>query len=1435
MAREEKLRSLSLTGLFLLSMLLSLALPAGTVSASNETTTGTITGTETWAGVHTLTGDVTIAPGAKLIINPGATIEFPNGTHLDVRGSLCAGVSSCGASSNANSAMRITLRWSEPLNSSAIGECYGLSSGNQEIWIDDPSCSEGVLMRSSIDLSETGLRYVTFDSAWGIPQYVSAVGEFRYGALVLDGASPTLTELSFNQINTSSVLTTNLAQPTFNGGEFVVGTDESRSIVGAALQIYSSGSSVSPFSLSDISLTGTDNGCGNRDGGRHTIWAEDSFIEIDNADISSGDFGIGLWTSAGSVTNTLINVNCNGIDLNGKKAVGGTSFDFQISDNEITTAEGAGIFASAGALVTLTDNDISGAASGSGIAVYNSEAHIHENEIGPIGGYFGLWLGGSYDVIAENNSIFDTTLTPVVAGMYSYAIQAASRLYLANNSISYDGTGTCSSETNWGGAFSCPVLHAYVTGVTMYDNIITAGGTADGIRAVGSLLDIQRNSFDVQKTGAVIKNYDSGYADSQQFGSLAYFAGNDWNQAESVYNVTKSSVTAQSEYIPSPPSGEFPVRLSWPDQEAWPDNQFQGAIIPTPVKDCNNCQNMTPRNFPLGVSMDNNSTVFTFADLTNLDLSKVKIATQPTHFAVQVSRAELVRFQTLIGGEKVSEALVIVEDALGNDLYRVNTGGDGFTPWIALPSNFHLDFRGLGGGDNPDGFADDEYEDSCSDGIDNDGDLTIDTADSSCDYAAGTRELSLYRYTAYRFGYGYYSGQFTLEENSLEETAHLQNEAPTVMVTENEGHSFRRVVNITGSAHDGTLANSYLTDDRAQWDQGGYVHAVQVRNPFTGSWEDAEYAVDTSGADEGEVTRFNRPFSSWFYNLDMTGLAGEGDYTFEFRAFDGIDYSPVVSRTIKLNTQPPNIFVTTPSSFSSHDEGSVVFDGYSQDPYGCPDNCNTDIGLVYMQISGPNYQVTSPVETNTDGTWNWEWDFSTRPRELTTYTFTIWASDSDFCNGDVDECQPAILTLTIDNRNSQPTISVNEPFSGTRISSALDTSLKGVARDFDGGVTRVDLEVKDVSNDYVSVFETSTSEFSEDGEWEIEWDTTQLRHDAEYLLRFRSYDGIDYSSWVEVTIVADNPPNAGNNQPEFDSSGWQSEITLYCDSESNSVNKCTTVQIDLKDFFSDADNDIQFISVYNDTSIGSDDRHPLVVGVGTDGIARYDPADMLFFDDDMDTWTLTNVIFIATDAWDSRVNSNPVTFRVVPLQFTIQEPDQSWVEEDEMAIYSGIGLPGKQVSVLIGGNPVNNTIVSEDGTWELGIPASRIKGESSIPEFTYGGQTTEVSAISKGEPTKDPVNWGLMVAVSVLAILSLAALAYFTGFIGIEFDEEDGYNEVGDDYNKTPVQIPEDYGEEEEKSPLERYDDHPGWLWDSSSEEWSQIRIFKDNVDSKFY
>ena len=95
MASGERVRSHFLVMLMLTSLFVALVGPAAPVSANNETTSGTIVGTETWSGTHTLSGDVVIASGAKLIIQPGTTVLFPNGTHLDVRGNLCAGVSNC--------------------------------------------------------------------------------------------------------------------------------------------------------------------------------------------------------------------------------------------------------------------------------------------------------------------------------------------------------------------------------------------------------------------------------------------------------------------------------------------------------------------------------------------------------------------------------------------------------------------------------------------------------------------------------------------------------------------------------------------------------------------------------------------------------------------------------------------------------------------------------------------------------------------------------------------------------------------------------------------------------------------------------------------------------------------------------------------------------------------------------------------------------------------------------------------------------------------------------------------------------------------------------------------------------------------------------------------------------------------------------------------
>ena len=1403
MARRDRLSSTILVMLMLTSVFVALVGPASPVAASNETTSGTITGTEYWQGNHVLTGDVVISSGAKLVIQPSTNVVFPNGTHLDARGSLCIGVSSCGASGNANSAQKITFSWDEPENSSAQGECNGISQGQFEITITDPSCYEGLIIRDSIDLSQSGIRHTTLDGAWGIPHFVDNQNGFKYAALVLDGASPTLTEMEFIDINSSSVLTTGLAQPEFIGGQYIVGNDDESGVDGPAVQIYSSGTPITPLIMSSPDLVGSDNGCGNNAGGKPTVWVEDAFIEIDDAEIGVGDYGISLRYSSGSITNSEISVNCNGIDIYSLKSVGQVDYYNTITGNEIVTADRTPITAYGGAHAFIRNNDLSGAGSGSGIAVFSSYAEITNNDIGPIGGWNGLWMYGSFDVIAENNTIFDTNREAIIAGEYGSNAPApsASRAFLANNTISSSGTGECSSSLHFNGQFSCPAVMAYRSGLTMYDNEINAGGDSDGIRSIGALLDIRRNTWNAAGSGAVIKHYDSGYAGDQQYGSLAFFSENTWNGVGTTYNITKSAVTVQSESIPSPPSGQLPVILSWPDQEAWPANGFQNGIMPTDVQECSNCENLTPRNFPLALSMDNNSTVMTFAGLANLDRSSISIQTQPTPYAVQVRRAELVKFQALVNGERVSGASILIEDALGNDMYDIDTLSDGYTPWFALPSDFHLDFRGLGGGDNPDGFADDEFEDSCSDGIDNDGDLVMDGDDDDCDYTAGTRELSLYRFTAYKFGFGLDSGEFTLDDASYQGTANLLNLAPSVSITQNQGHSFRKVVNITGNAHDGILASFYPTDEMAQWDQKGYVHSIEVRDPFTSDWSDAQLASDSSGAQPGKVTSTNHPFKEWFYELDMSQMA-EGDYVFQFRAFDGIDYSPISIISIKLNSQAPTVSVSSPSPFSTHSDDSVTFEGAAYDYYGCPSQCGKDISEIYFQIQGPNFQVVTPVSGGTS--WSWTWDFSGQPRVVADYTFKIWASDSDFCNGVIDECIPAELTLTIDNSNSAPFISISTPKESDRMPVSESSIFGGVARDNDNDVTRVDIEVLDTANGMIEVHSESVIEFDSNGEFSSIWDSRSLRHNSEYQIRMRSYDGFDYSDWKSVNIIADNPPDAGNNQPVFDQSEWVESVTLYCEENSQSADRCTTFEINLLDFFTDPDQNQELIlSVYDDDGISSDDEYPVVISVSSDGIARYNPTSMSFFDPEISGWSINDVVFVASDQYGSKANSIPMSIEVIGIDFEVDVPLETSISEDETAIFSGVGLPGRTVTATIGGIPVNNTVVSDDSTWSMGIPGSRISS-SATPQFMYGGLEYQGTKITVSD--SDSSASSFLVIIAVIIILGIVAFAYF--FIEVEEDSE-----PGNDYNKK-----ERPDEEEER--FVKDDDHPGWLWDTENEEW---------------
>ena len=126
MEETHRKKSLFLSFLMLTSVMVGLVGLMPTAVAANETTSGTITGTEVWSGSHTLTGSVIVGTGANLIVQPGTTVTMPNGTIIDVRGGLCAGDVACGANGMASNSSRITFNWQDPANASATGSCAGL-------------------------------------------------------------------------------------------------------------------------------------------------------------------------------------------------------------------------------------------------------------------------------------------------------------------------------------------------------------------------------------------------------------------------------------------------------------------------------------------------------------------------------------------------------------------------------------------------------------------------------------------------------------------------------------------------------------------------------------------------------------------------------------------------------------------------------------------------------------------------------------------------------------------------------------------------------------------------------------------------------------------------------------------------------------------------------------------------------------------------------------------------------------------------------------------------------------------------------------------------------------------------------------------------------------------------------------------------------------
>ena len=1417
MSRNDMRGCLVLTLMLLLTSWLAMIpmAPEAEAAGTNQTTSGVLTGTETWSGSHTLTGDVEVAEGAQLVINAGTTINMPVGAYIVVKGSMCAGDASCGATqAGTGSPVRFIWPTASPVPNQT-GRCYDPGNGLTNA---DLNCGEAILFESTIDQALTSLSHVTIDGAYGIPVYIPSRSYYAYGAMVFAGASFDLDHLTFANVNTSNVVAYDLAAPHISDSTFVLGNDE-QGWDAAAVRAFDAGTGIlSTFVLENSAFTGNQAAdCGNNGGGRSLITAENSYIDMKTLSITQNAYGVFLKDSSGQFTNSQLNVKCNGIDTNGHKSTGDISHTLAVNNNSIITEEGAPLTAYDEAIVIANDNTLSGASEGSGMGIRDSHLIAHRNVIGPINGWNGMWIYGESDVVAENNSFEGAAKETILIGEYHYLDQGwnvpaptKARIHFANNIIR-NNTGTeCSSANVYGGSFNCPAIHLFMSSGTFIDNIVH-DNAGDGMRITGSIVNAQGNEMVVGEFAARVSHYDDNYGN--KYASIAYFRDNTWNNATQIYNVTESRVAVQSEHIPNPGGGElYPVMLSWGGAEC-PYVQNECLQVPPTAE-------WKPFGMPLAMDVLENATTFTFADLTNFDLSKVHIQNQNSAWGVQVQKGELVRFRTMAKGNQVADAYIMVRDAIGNELYNVTTDVYGYTPHFTLPSNFHIDT-------NWNHLANDAGEDSCNDGIDNDGDASMDSADSDC---GTSREYSKYSVWAYKFekGQAEYSFQLT---TAVDDVLSLSNLEPSITVNQPDGYSFKRFVELDGTAWDGN-EGPYFNDWDSQWSQQGVIKQIQIKPPGVLDWDDAYFATDESGA-QGDVTKSNHPFSTWSFSWDMSNDA-EGDYTFEIRSFDGLDYSPTITRVYKLNTVAPTLYVDSPADFSSHDSGKVIFQGRATDPYNGIQG--SDLDKIWFEISGPS-GYTATTSTTGGSQWSWEWDFSALVSGE--YNFTIWASDSDFCKGVVGECAARTMTLDIQNENDEPVIQITTPYDTERISADEETLIQGMAIDLDGQVTKVEFEItnQDGLIEQNAPKTLTMSDILPSGAWGTYWDTSNLLHDRQYTITARAFDGYDYSPPAIVTVTIDNPPDEGNSPPVFNATDWVEVIKIYCDVGSDSLDQCGGgASLNLTKYFYDADQVLtgnNFIVVNNPDPTVDDNHYETVIDISEDGIASFNPIVMRDRSSNIDEWSLPSVQFQCIDDSNSKISSLLVTFLVESAAFTYERKDEGAVSEDGAVVFSGEGRPGaKVVARLVDGDrSIGITYVGDNGLWEMEISGKEFNniGDHEIV-FEYAGKVSEPMSVQVGGDSDGMPTW-VWIASGIVAVVLLGGLFVFFFVEFEDMHEEEMMDataevEAADPYawaKKAEQTAAPAVQQVEAATPAPQpaaASQYPGWIWDAPSNSW---------------